>query len=241
MEREPSFEKTKKGEKLQGEATWPAGELRHYLRALAYNTPEKNFCLEKDKFPQQIVLSHAWHEIFNRMRAATAEDAHERWAMIGVNTDRDRLYVSRDFVRAQKPRSDIDAESMLNKVVAAFNRQIPHLVGDIHSHPQFGFRLLEKWLGQDCFSLRDFYSFLYPSEYAPSFGAMFLVGPNENRVVFRSRETELLPSAFDEQLFESIWQNRDLFTIRPNIAIARRYRLVLYGGKPGQTLMRLFP
>src|ERR1700694_14598 len=88
----------------RGEGAWTAEYFRDYLRAMSYNTWEKDSCFKYEDFRRRIELNSAWSEAFAAMRKLTAEDGREWWGLIGVTQARDRVLISQphSFVQGSK-------------------------------------------------------------------------------------------------------------------------------------------
>ncbi len=222
------------------EARWTAEDLRSYLLAQAHNLPGRDYCMEQAKFPRQIALDPIWQETFERMRAETATNHREYWAMVGVTNQRDKLVILEKFVVGQ--RFLVSPEAIDSLVSKVRRTGISHLVGDIHSHPAWA---VEKWLrNQDVFSIADLYGLLI-SRRSPA--VRFLVGPHQNMAAFRSQESELVPAHLSQRAFERYWDRRHYVRLRVgdafsmNIAVGKRHGLTFYKGFPGQPIVRVFP
>ncbi len=235
-----------KSETLCSEGAWTEQDLKQYLLALSRNNWEQDFCYPQVDFPRRIALSPVFHQTFEEMRAQTAFNQYEYWALVGVTTARDKVVISKHFVRGEDPRFGVpagfDDESIGIAIREAARMGIPFVVGDVHTHPT---DLVDRLIHYgEAFSIVDLYRLVYAQS---RLVVGFLVTPRQNLAVFRSRETESVPSSFDQKAFEQFWLRRQPLKfvlgdgIGINRAIARRHHLVLYRGKPHERLMRLFP
>jgi hypothetical protein len=221
------------------EARWSDQDLRSYLLAQSHNTPFKDFTLKQSQFPEAIALNAAWHETFDSLRARTARDQHEYWALVGVDEKRQRVFTSRQFSRGEMW---IIPSRVIDKALSdARGRGISYFVGDIHTHPDW---LVGKLLTfADQFSTEDLYRILYARS-APVMTAV--AGPTRNTLAFRSQESQLVPFA-DQKNFARFWYRRHFVhevvgdTQHVNFDLGRRYSLVFYQGSPHQPLKRIFP
>ncbi len=105
-------------------------------------------------------------------------------------------------------------------------------LGDIHSHPT----------GRANLSLNDFYALLYWPRRGMRF--MGLVTGSYNTFVFKSWETVGIPGKDLRQgknKFIDHWKKRHDTLEGRNFSIAEYYKLVMYKGRPGESLRREYP
>jgi len=197
-------------------------------------------------FPQVIELNRIWHKTLNEMRKAT-QDGKERWALVGFRSDMRTLVLPTVFGIGTQgdlgggiPAS-VPSDVMQKEIDKAREKTgIVGLVGDIHTHPRTN-KGLQTTRG---FSVADFYCLLVPERFFPMTA---VVEPDVNFFVFKTRESADIPvnsKVFTQKDFEEYWHGatdkpisvRDL-----NRRIVEKHNLVLYEGKPGSDLEKIYP
>lgn len=241
--------------------------FREYLLLLS---TKKEIGLEfKKNYPAQIELSPRWHKLFGKVRTSTLENGKEHWGFIGYKEDHRSLWFT--STPAEGYDSYVPGELIRNETNKARDKfGIVDLVGDVHSHPR-GFleRVDQNFLTfnasglKAAFSAGDLYLLANTEEFRPM---MAVVEGDYNLLVFRTRETKGLGMSsilFDQDSFEKFWYEKygfkylgnvkkygayrvkaltdtaNIFDV--NIGIAERHNLVIYQGKKGEDVKRIFP
>lgn len=242
---------------------WEYNHFKEYLLSL---TEGQEF-LPIDRHPNSIELSEGWHQTLDQMRK-DSQDGIERWALVGFKDDKKSLYLP--AIAAQGLPDHVPASVMSNEVHKAKNTAgIMGLVGDIHTHPrELKESIWGKFINgskKDIarFSAGDLYTLLVPSRWG-SF--ISIVDGDENLFAFRTRTTNdigINSAFFNQESFERYWYQENGFVYKGNVQqfgaqrvipvspnanvwkvntdIAERHNLVLYRGKIGENLEKVFP
>lgn len=221
-------------------------------------------------FPRNIKLNNVWHETLSQMDKET-KDGHERWALIGFRDDMRHLILPRIFgigtktdyqkrIRASVPSKVIQEEIQKAKD----KRGVIGLVGDIHSHPgsfsrQISFEMLgfRRVIGAGGgFSAGDLYRMVIKGDFLP---VTVVVDGGESFFAFKTRESTDIPVSsllFPQNVFEKYWYEeygvrlegdfakhipRGFSHLELNKGIAAKHNLVLYNGRLGEDLTRVYP
>lgn len=197
--------------------------LKEYLLLLASRGSEG---LESiNRFPKQVELSDAWHQVLNDMRDAS-QDGIERLALVGFQEDRRRIFLPTIPVKGAS--KEIPIKILNQEILRAKNKfGMRDLIADIHSHPK---DLYSGWRGkarivkatiegvnvkyQPHLSAGDLYRIVSSSNYQvyPEFLPMIGVAHgNANIFAFKTRETIPLPvpsESFDQKSFSKYWNEK---------------------------------
>jgi len=197
--------------------------LKEYLLLLASKGSEGLELI--NRFPKQIELSSAWHELLNDMKEAS-QDGIERLAVIGFKEDRRRLFLPTIPIKGMPEK--IPPEELEKEIFRVRNKfGMTDMIGDIHSHPKdlYGglrgkFRLAKDFIegintkGQPHLSAVDLYRVVTSSNYQAYPGFLPIIGVvhgNANVFAFKTRETRPLPVPpvfFNKESFSKYWYEK---------------------------------
>lgn len=226
----------------EGPNRWNYEYFREYLRAISRGP---NFLESALNYPQWIQLSPDWHQMFDN-HAVESEDGLERWSLIGFRKNQGDIPI----ILQMKPKRgmpDHIPSRVIDKEIqdAIGEGVIDDVVGDTHSHPEklaweiWKIRIPKPhtaWL-----SPGDFFRISTAAriKYLP---VQCVIQGNNQLVVLKTSHTKEVRSPYPSQKeFEKYWYGRGLSPEGLNLAIAAKYRLVLYRGNPGEDLRKIFP
>lgn len=206
---------------------WNYDQFKNYLLLLSKGS---EFTLPCNQYPERIKLSKNWHDILNEMRQES-KDGKERYALIGYKNGSSSLYLPK--ITTIGENREIPAEIISAKRKKANQIGISP-IGNIHSHPTAS-RSSDR--SNYAFSSSDLYGLLVPAYFTRVAG---LAETKINLFVFGTKDTEtiLSPSIFTQDQFNKYWAEQKLNSWDTSMAIAQRYKLVIYSGQPNGELKR---
>jgi len=240
------------------------GQLREYL--LLYARKGEEGLESRNNFPQWMELSKGWHETMDQMEQET-KDGYERWAFIGFRQDMQDIVLPRVFGQGTKGflHAEVKSDVWENALQEAQKKTgIVGLVGSIHSHPNpLWHKTYNKIFGPlgifaagTGFSAGDLY-FLSIDQSEDAMEA--LVQGKDRFMAFRTRESrnsQLSKDLSTQEDFVRYWYRKSGFRLvkdvpitapikisieKINKKIAEGHSLVLYKGRSGEDLKRLYP
>jgi len=224
--------------------------FRNYLLMLAKKGDKGLESLKN--YPSKVDLGPDINEVLDRCRKET-ETGDERYGLSGADADGFQLFVSQKFWKGNEEwfngglRKMVPGEVVYAARVGASEKGLEVILGDIHSHPWSMFEGMMMELG-----IRDLHYFSAPD----ILGLLklkdvfrMLVTGNQNLLIMKSVETaatvkdlEMSGEEFENYWFDKVTgvsQNNWGATV--NKKICEAHRLVLYKGKRGKELHRIFP
>lgn len=235
--------------------------FREYLLLLASKGVKG---LESRKnYPAQIELSQRWHKLFDKIRSSTIKEGKEYWGFIGYKEDRRSLWFT--STPAKGFSSSVPGELIRDETNKARDKfGIIDLIGDVHSHPRGFLERIDQNLTmfntnglKAAFSAADLYTIVNTERFTPM---MVVVEGDYNLLTFRTRETKGLgmnSMLFNQEAFEKYWYEKYGYkyfgknmqigfteSANPydiNIGIAERHNLVIYQGRKGEDVKKIFP
>lgn len=241
------------------------GYESHFREYLLLMARKGETALESiEKFPERIELSRDWHETFGKMSKQT-EDGHERLALVGFKEDMRTLIMPTVYGFGENSnitngyRANVPASVIREDIRKAQRKaHIIGLVGDIHTHPQEIFGVgghigkfvakLENMIGDVGFSAGDLFGLIHKDAGQILFRAV--VTGKDIYFAFRTKQTRKIDYPMSMEDFEKYWEKQlvdfknmesYLNNLDINLGIARRHNLVLYKGKIGKDLKRIYP
>lgn len=218
----------------RGRGTWTPEDLRRYLMALAWNTPDKDYCLERRLFPQEISPGKVFHSTLNEMRGALIRDGKTRWATIGIAGQGEELVISPRVVEepdaykgltlGEEVKADLYFFQRFEKMLE--ERGVLKELGDISCEPSYK------------------NSHVFGVAMARGSVVAALATPTENIFVFRSTETKHHPLSGAQEMLETGQTVTELFTKLDSLsteAFIEQNQLVFYQGKLNGPLIRTYP
>lgn len=243
-----------------------SSQFRNYLLLLA---SKKELGLEfRGNFPKEIELSYGWHRMLGKVRDRS-QNGKEHWGFVGFKEDRQQLWFP--AIPAEGYDSYIPEDLIAEEERKARDKfGIVDLLGDAHSHPSdFLTKVTQRLPGlsrygmKGAFSAGDLYIIANTERFRPF---MAVIEGDYNLFVFRTKETKGLgigSEYFNQESFEKLWYEQNGYrylggvkefganraiAISPlanpykvNADIAKRHQLVIYQGKKGKDIKRVYP
>ncbi len=222
---------------------WTSEVLKEYLLS---QSKGQEFLLPLEEFPEEIELSHDWHEVLNTMRQGTNHDGIERVALVGFNSSHRAIYLPNFKMAAgvldksSGVITDYGEGQAVNPTlielqrIFASKKGIEGFSGLLHSHPPDSslFSPIFDLFGEHRLSAGDLYIAL-KGYYGNLMGVAD--GPI-NSFAFKTKES-IIPRD-DHETFYRLWEQEPRIRNLDQV-IAQKYKLALYRGNKNQSLKRV--